>query len=1449
MQSSPGIDLTEMPTRLIPQAVYEVASPPPPRTLIDIFTATARAYPDAPALDDGDEVLSYRECQRRVSALRDELLGAGIAVGDRIGVRMPSGCNETYLAILAVLASAAAYVPVDLDDPEERVEMVWREAQVRGVLETGGRLRLTQAALRRDNRGLTAKAPIPTPMPKPSDDAWIIFTSGSTGRPKGVAITHRSAAAFVDAEAQLFVQDRPLGPGDRVLAGLSVAFDASCEEMWLAWRHGACLAPAARSLVRAGVEFGSWLVERKVTVVSTVPTLAALWPQDALDRVRLLILGGEACPAELAKRLSRPGREVWNTYGPTETTVVACGARLDQGGPVRIGLPLAGWSLAVLDSRGLPVHPGDVGELVIAGVGTGRYLDPVKDAEKFRPVPMLGWDRAYRSGDLVRADPEGLVFIGRADDQVKLGGRRIELGEIDAALLALPEVTSAAAAVRTTAGGGDVLVGYLVPDTPPGKTFDTRAARAALAESLPRGLVPQLVVMDALPVRTSGKVDRAAMPWPVAESADAAAQQGTPASAARAAGTVGWLAGVWQDLLGVPVDRDADFFDLGGTSLATAKLVAKLRERYPEASVADIYQNSRLTKLARRLDELGGDQSGRRPVHPTPASTGPVQALVLVGLYLARGLQWMLGLAVLTDLAAVAAGQPLLGPPIPWVYLAAGWLLLISPPGRLLIVVGLGARWICRGVRPGCYPRGGSVHLRLWTAQRLVTAFGMRSLAGTALAAWYARLLGCQVGAHVDLRTDPPVTGLARLDDGCAIEAGADLSGWWLDGDMVHVGEVRVGAHARVGARSTLMPGAVVGERAEIEAGACVLGEVPVDQRWSGVPARHVGAVGEGWPAPRQRRFSGWTVLYTVSMILVSVLPTVASLPGLALFELDLARDHKLEPRDVLVIPPIAGMLAALCYALIVGGLVRLAGLGLRPGFHPVDSRAGWGAWLVERLLQSSRMVLFPIYSSLATPVWFRMLGARVGTRAEISTTTGLPTLMRVQDGGFLADDTLVAPYELRGGWVRIGRSGVGRRAFAGNSSIIGPDRALGDDSLIAVLSSAPDEVAANSSWIGRPALELPRVPDVIDASRTFNPPARLVVARAAVELLRVLPWAMSSTLGAIVFSVLALIRLKIGWVAAAVASGFVLLAAGVVALSITTLAKWVLVGRFKVGEHPLWSSFVWRNELFDVFYEEMAMPWLGTSLLGTPMLNVWLRTLGARIGRGVWCESHWLPETDLVRLDDGATVNRGCVLQTHLFHDRLMRIDHVHLGAGATLGPHSILLPGAVIGTGAGIGGLSLVMRGEHVPPNSRWLGNPIAAWPEEFAFPDQPTGRGRHSAVVMWQNQEPTNRGGFALAAAVAALAAGGLAGPFLLANSSSQSPAQNTQQAPLSRPLAAQPPGPAATAAPTAPQPKSLQPPAVVHRTPPSPPKVADSGKPTAARSINTSKTRGGSARPSR
>ncbi|GGH43904.1 Pls/PosA family non-ribosomal peptide synthetase [Microbacterium album] len=1294
--------------------VYDrAAAAPAPRTLIDILRETARRHPEASAIEDETGALSYGELLALVWRTAARLREQGVVRGDRVGVRMPSGDRELYLSILGIMAAGAAYVPVDADDPQERADLVFGEAGVRGVIGADGTFRPAAGEARNSAAAATLFAgedPHPgthaTPVIEPpgiDDDAWIIFTSGSTGVPKGVAVTHRSAAAFVDAEARLFLQDAPLGPGDRVLAGLSVAFDASCEEMWLAWRHGACLVPAPRALVRSGEDLGPWLVGHGITAVSTVPTLAALWPADAIENLRLLIFGGEALPPELAARLVDEGREVWNTYGPTEATVVACAALMDGHGPVRIGLPLDGWSLAVVDAEGQPVAEGEVGELIIGGVGLARYLDPAKDAEKYAPMPTLGWERAYRSGDLVRADAAGLVFQGRADDQVKIGGRRIELGEVEAALQALTAVSAATVAVQRSEGGVPLLVGYVVPT----EGFDRQTARAELAETLPAPLIPLLAVLDELPVRTSGKVDKAALPWPL-ESGDAG-DSGLSDTAA-------WLAEQWVAVLGTrPSDESADFFQLGGGSLAAAQLVSRIRARAPEFTMGDVYDLPRLGQMAAAVEAEAArdaEPSGFSTARPTPRRMQRLQTLLGAPLLALGGARWVVWLLAASWLLQLVPGFEFL-PDAPGWLILIGILVFATPFGRMAIAA-LAARLLLAGLRPGDYPRGGGVHVRLWLAEQVSQQIDPVGLAGAPWVTYYARALGARIGPGVDLHTLPPVTGMLQVGAGAAIEPEVDLSGYWIDGDTVRIGGIRIGAGATIGARSTLAPGARIGRGAEVAPGSAVFGRVKAGQRWAGSPAARVGAATGPFAPHRPPARRRWLWAYAGSSAAVGLLPFA----GFAAGGLVVAQGMRGAESLAAAVPAVAAWLvpgvlvAGLTFAAGVVALVRLLSLGLAEGVHPVRGRIAWQAWTIERLLDSARTLLFPIYSSLFTPIWLRLLGAKVGREVEASTVLLIPSMTEIDDGAFLADDTMVGTYELRGGWMRLAKARIGKRAFLGNSGLAAAGHRVPKNALVAVLSVAPQKAKAGSSWLGSPAVRLRRVVNEADLERTYRPRASLRVARALWELCRIVPVILTCALGAAVMLVLAALIGQLGLVAAILLSGVVLLGAGALAAGLTTLAKWTIVGPIRPGEHPLWSSFVWRTEVSDTFTEMLAAPWFANAAAGTPALAMWLRTLGAKVGRGVWTDSYWLPEPDLVTLGDGATVNRGCVVQTHLFHDRVMSIDTVTLEPGATLGPHSVILPAATIGADATVGPASLVMRGEVVPVGSRWSGNPIGPW-----------------------------------------------------------------------------------------------------------------------------------------
>ncbi len=1258
------------------------------QTLLDIFSATATRCAQRLAIDAPDATLSYEELSKAADGLARRLRTRGIAPGDRVGIRVASGTSELYVAILGALHSGAAYVPVDADDPPARARLVFERAGVSCVVRDGLQIEeLLPPAGARNPLGENR-------LPGLDDDAWVIFTSGSTGEPKGVAVTHRSAAAFVNAEAGLWSVRRD----DRVLAGLSVGFDASCEEIWLAWRNGATLVPAPRSLLRTGFEMGAWLAQRGVTVVSTVPTLAAMWDDASLAGVRLLILGGESCSEQLGWRLA-DGREVWNTYGPTEATVVSTAARIRPGEPITIGQPLEGWKTAVVDDELEPVLEGEPGELVIAGVGVARYLDPILDTERFLPLPSLGWDRAYPTGDIVRETSSGLVFVGRRDHQVKIGGRRIELGEIDGHLSRLDAVKAAVTVVRESKAGNKLLVAYVVGDV------DPNAVRAALADHLPEPVVPQIVILDELPQTASGKVDRDALPWP---PPDTAAESEDDLQ-----GTAAWLAELWRHQLGpITVTPQSNFFELGGTSLAAAKLTSALRERFPAVAVADIYQHRTLDALAARLESFGvAEQSLATELRHDKRRWGLIRSAGAFGLLALNTPQWLLGILAFNR---ISPGHP--SPVVGWLWLALGWLLLTSVPARVGMIL-IARRLLLADLRPGRYARGSWITSRLWFVERLAELFHLDSLAGTPWAGRYSRLMGHRIGNDARLGTIPPPTSLIVVGDRVTLEPDVDIHGWWIDGRELVIDELRIGEDARLGTRAVLMPGSSVGAGAEIEPGAVVSGHVPAGQRWAGSPARQVGDAGEGWPEsdglrrPMRRRVKA---LYAVGLGLQNLVPLLASIPGILLLVALLPTNTSNSATATTIV--LWAPLLALVFTCSDAGLIALSFRALaalvKPGWHRDDGSVGWALWLGESLMEQARGALFPVYSSLYTRPWLRLAGIPVGKRTEVSTAVGLNRLTRFGESGFVTDDVVVAGAKARGGWLFVSPIEVGHRSFLGNGAILEASTRVGDDSLVGVLTNAPKATPSGTSWLGSPALELRRVPDKSDPARTVAPPPRLIAGRAATELVRILlPTTVSIALAGAVFLALSSIGMADGLLLMVAAAPLVIIGSGVVATLITIAIKWILMGRYRPGEHPLYSFYVWRDEIVNTCQEQLGGVWLLRAAAATPILSWYLRMQGATVGRDVWFEPLTVTEFDVADLGDGCVVNRNAVVETHLFHDRLMRIGPAKLGAGATLGPAAAMLPNTSVGEHCTVGARSVVMRGERLPDRTRWHGAPVVA------------------------------------------------------------------------------------------------------------------------------------------
>ncbi|HYC89367.1 MAG TPA: amino acid adenylation domain-containing protein [Thermoanaerobaculia bacterium] len=524
----------------------DTARPIPDGTVIDLFREQVRLRPDAEALSLDGTVLTYAELAARMDALAGELRAKGAGPEVLVAIRMERGI-EAIVAVLAVMASGAAYLPIDPSLPEERVSFILEDAKPLIVLDPQSPLPTAWGEGQGEGRTLREGT---------VGAAYVIYTSGSTGRPKGVLIEHRGLTNFVTAFAEIL----QLTPESRVLQFASLSFDASVEEIFTALTSGACLVLAKREDLMPVEPFVKTVNRERVTTALLPPSVLALLDPAAMPSLRAIVSGGEACSAALAAKWGAHVRFV-NAYGPTEITVAAT-VDPDTDG-LSIGRPIANTTAYVLGPGNLPALPGVAGELCIGGVGVARgYLDrPALTAERFIDDPF-GAGKLYRTGDRARFRADGrLEYLGRLDGQVKLRGFRIEPGEIEATLERHPAVVDAHVLLRDE----QRLIAYVVTSEPIGGN----ELRAFAARSLPDYMVPSAIVaVERFPLTAHGKIDLKALPSPEA-------QRGTPVAPRTPVEQE--LAALWREVLGVDdVGIDDDFFALGGHSLMATQLVSRI---------------------------------------------------------------------------------------------------------------------------------------------------------------------------------------------------------------------------------------------------------------------------------------------------------------------------------------------------------------------------------------------------------------------------------------------------------------------------------------------------------------------------------------------------------------------------------------------------------------------------------------------------------------------------------------------------------------------------------------------------------------------------------------------------------------------------------------------------------------------------------------------------------
>ncbi|MEV0391013.1 amino acid adenylation domain-containing protein [Nonomuraea sp. NPDC050643] len=583
-----------------------------PATLVELFEAQVRRTPEAVAVASGEVELSYAALDERANRLARLLVGRGVAVESTVGLVLGRGV-EWVVAVLGVLKAGAAFLPLDPVYPADRIAFSLADAGAATVVTSsalaGRCLDGVQRVVIDDPAVVTELAGLPgaglaaeerVGRLVPGCMAYVIYTSGSTGRPKGVMVTHAGAVNLLTAGGW------QVGAGDRVLQLASPGFDAACWEVLVALWSGGCLVVADAQDLLPGAGLAEVVARLEVSHALVPPSsLSVLAPSD-LAGIRTLVAGGEALGPESVARWGA-GRRLVNAYGPTEVTV--CSAMTDEpmsGDEVSIGRPNVNTRAYVLDGFLRPVPPGVAGDLYLAGaqVARGYAGRPGLSAERFLADPFgpMG-ERMYRTGDRVRWTETGrLVFAGRSDDQVKIRGFRIEPGEVQAAVAAHPGVVQAAVIAREDVPGEKSLVAYVVPE----EEDDSRLAesvRAFAAERLPAHMVPSAVVtLAALPVTTSGKLDRKALPAP-------AYKVGAGRGPANAREEV--LCDLFAQVLGLPeVGVDDDFFALGGHSLLAVRFVSRVRTALGvEVPLRTLFKARTVAELARQF----GDKKPARP--------------------------------------------------------------------------------------------------------------------------------------------------------------------------------------------------------------------------------------------------------------------------------------------------------------------------------------------------------------------------------------------------------------------------------------------------------------------------------------------------------------------------------------------------------------------------------------------------------------------------------------------------------------------------------------------------------------------------------------------------------------------------------------------------------------------------------------------------------------------
>lgn len=1317
--------------------------------LEDLFQARAARTPDRTAVIAEDTTLTFSELDRRADQTARHLIAEGLRAGDRIGVLFDKSIHG-YVGLLAVLKIGAAYVPLDASFPTDRIAYILEDAGIGAIVSVAryrdkldafdvGKIFLDEAAEAIGRMPATRLAA----GEKPGEDDplfYVIYTSGTTGKPKGVAIDHAGICNFVKVAGEVY----GIGETDRAYQGMTLAFDFHVEDLWVPLIAGAALISGKSGVSLFGADLHAFLKEKRVTVFPCVPTLWAT-VEDDLPDVRIILLSGEDVPHHLVVRWHREGRRILNAYGPTECSVSSTLRVLHPESPVTIGVPLPTYTAVILDEHEDKLAPdGEIGEIGIAGIALARgYLNRDElTSKKFIPdfldLPDNPSQKIYRTGDYgsIRTDGE-LDFHGRIDTQIKIRGYRVELGEIEAVLMQSDEIAQTVVNPYQPEAGALELVAYYTrkPDAPEISRADVTKR---LRSHLPPYMIPgYLEEIETIPMTANNKADRKALPPPKGPRLAVVSSNFVPPGSE----TERLLAELLADVLqSERISIDDNFFtDLGAHSLLMARFGAAIREKLDIVSVSmqDIYQNPTVEKLAAHLDEMPSEamdeidvQAHREALHiPSRFAyygCGALQALymvgwLMVGLWiLVEGIHWTY--EAMPDLAATYGRIIVFGVGLAVVFsilpIAAKWLVI--------------GRWKAEVI-----PIWSLRYFRFWV---------MKGLQGTAPLAFigdpfynvYLRLLGAKIGRNAVIRSKavPVCTDLLSIGDNTILRQDSIIRGYKARANRIHTGSIEIGANAFVGEHGVLDINTVMEDDTQLgHASSLHEGQrVPAGKNYHGCRAVETEADYcpiEPMPCSTLRRWLYPTTLLGVGM-------AIAPLPLLVIYYFfptvwEVAGAHEFAHHDpwedlqwlISVKLPIAvGMVFAftLLGLITIGIIPRLLNLFLKPdktyvlyGFH----------YFIHRVIKASTNSSF--YNRLfgdssAIPHYCRWIGYRMNKIVQTGSNFGMdqrhdnPFLTDYGSGAMISAMIKMINETVSNSSFKLSTARVGKDSYVGNYVHVPTGAKVGDNVLIATKALVPIDgpMRENTGLLGSPPFEIPRANerdleisriDEVTMKQQLRAKNRYNLATGLVFLLND---AFLLFLGLLLLGVALIYYPVYGMMS--------LNAAVMVAFAAVLGWSWLVERGLVFGFGRLTPKVVsmikdpyfWFHERY---WKLILLKPMGKAFVGTPMKNVFMRLQGTKMGRMVFDDGADIDENTLVEIGDYTNINVGAVIQPHSLEEGVFKSDHVKVGKGCTLGVASNLHYGVTLGDHVEVTTDSFVMKGEIVPADSVWSGNPARA------------------------------------------------------------------------------------------------------------------------------------------